>query len=41
MLTEILGHYLKVPPKTMFLGQLVATIWSCKLHLGAKYIYPT
>jgi len=29
-----LGHYLKVPPKTMFLGQLIATIWSCIVQLS-------
>ncbi|KAH0152259.1 small oligopeptide transporter, partial [Aureobasidium melanogenum] len=29
-----LGHYLKVPPKTMFMGQLVATIWSCIVQLA-------
>jgi OPT family oligopeptide transporter len=28
------GHYLKVPPKTMFMGQLVATIWSCIVQLA-------
>ncbi|KAH0254490.1 small oligopeptide transporter, partial [Aureobasidium melanogenum] len=28
-----LGHYLKVPPKTMFMGQLIATIWSCIVQL--------
>ncbi|KAI5207553.1 small oligopeptide transporter [Aureobasidium subglaciale] len=29
-----LGHYLKVPPRTMFLGQLIATIWSCIVQLA-------
>ncbi|KAG9721904.1 small oligopeptide transporter, partial [Aureobasidium melanogenum] len=29
-----LGHYLKVPPKTMFMGQLIATIWSCIVQLA-------
>lgn len=29
-----LGHYLKVPQRSMFWGQLVATIWSCLVQLA-------
>lgn len=29
-----LGHYLKIPPRPMFIGQLVATIWSCLVQLA-------
>lgn len=32
-----LGHYLKVPPRTMFLGQLVATAWSCIVTVAVYY----
>ncbi|EFE30686.1 OPT peptide transporter Mtd1, putative [Trichophyton benhamiae CBS 112371] len=28
-----LGHYMKVPPRSLFWGQLVATIWSCIVQL--------
>ena len=28
-----LGHYMKVPPRSMFWGQLVATVWSCFVQL--------
>lgn len=29
-----LGHYLKVPPRTLFWGQLVASVWSCFVQIG-------
>lgn len=41
------GHYLKLPPRTMFAGQLVATLWSvvvqvavfyCKLNHDSGYV---
>ncbi|EEB05898.2 OPT oligopeptide transporter Isp4 [Schizosaccharomyces japonicus yFS275] len=28
------GHYMKLPPKTMFWTQTVATIWSCFVQIG-------
>lgn len=28
-----LGHYMKVPPRSLFWGQLVATMWSCIVQL--------
>lgn len=32
-----LGHYLKVPPRTMFAGQLAATLWSCLVQTAVFY----
>jgi hypothetical protein len=32
-----LGHYLKLPPRTMFFGQLIATIWSCVVQVVVFY----
>lgn len=32
-----LGHYLKLPPKTMFFGQLTATVWSCLVQVAVFY----
>lgn len=29
-----LGHYMKVPPKTMFMSQTVATIWSSIVQIA-------
>jgi len=29
-----LGHYMKVPPRTMFSAQVVATIWSCFVQVA-------
>ena len=29
-----LGHYLKVPQRPMFFGQIVATVWSCFVQLA-------
>ena len=29
-----LGHYLKVPQRCLFAGQLVATIWACFVQLA-------
>ena len=29
-----LGHYMKVPPRTMFSAQVVATIWSCFVQIA-------
>ena len=29
-----LGHYMKIPPRTMFAAQTVATIWSCFVQIG-------
>ncbi|KAJ6441030.1 OPT oligopeptide transporter [Purpureocillium lavendulum] len=32
-----LGHYLKLPPRTMFFGQVVATVWSVFVQIGVFY----
>lgn len=32
-----LGHYLKVPPRTMFMAQVVATVWSTFVQVGVFY----
>ena len=32
-----LGHYLKLPPRTMFFGQLVATLWCCIVQTAVFY----
>jgi OPT family small oligopeptide transporter len=32
-----LGHYLKVPPRTMFSAQVVATVWSTFVQVGVFY----
>lgn len=32
-----LGHYLKLPPRTMFFGQLIATVWSCLVQVAVFY----
>lgn len=32
-----LGHYLKLPPRTMFWGQIVATVWSVFVQVGVFY----
>ncbi|KAL1306294.1 hypothetical protein AAFC00_004379 [Neodothiora populina] len=32
-----LGHYLKLPPRTMFFGQLIATLWSCVVQIAVFY----
>ena len=29
-----LGHYMKVPPRVIFSGQVIATIWSCFVQVG-------
>lgn len=29
-----LGHYMKVPPRTMFSAQVVATLWSCFVQIA-------
>ncbi|WPH02280.1 Hypothetical protein R9X50_00513600 [Acrodontium crateriforme] len=29
-----LGHYMHVPQRTMFMAQVIATIWSCLVQLG-------
>ncbi|KAG0236767.1 hypothetical protein BGX31_003803 [Mortierella sp. GBA43] len=29
------GHYMKIPPKVMFMAQLISTIVSCTVNLGA------
>ena len=29
-----LGHYMKIPPRVLFSGQMVATIWSCFVQVG-------
>lgn len=29
-----IGHYLKLPPRTLFFGQVVATIWSCFVQVA-------
>ncbi|MCJ1429740.1 hypothetical protein MMC29_007655 [Sticta canariensis] len=29
-----LGHYMKVPPRTMFMAQTIATIWSCFVQIA-------
>lgn len=32
-----LGHYLKLPPRTMFFGQVIATAWSSLVQVGVFY----
>lgn len=32
-----LGHYLKLPPRTMFFGQLIATFWSALVQIAVFY----
>ncbi|PNY27801.1 Sexual differentiation process protein isp4 [Tolypocladium capitatum] len=32
-----LGHYLKLPPRTMFFGQVIATIWSTFVQVAVFY----
>lgn len=32
-----LGHYLKLPPRTMFFGQLIATLWSCVVQTAVFF----
>ncbi|KAF2664976.1 small oligopeptide transporter, OPT family [Microthyrium microscopicum] len=32
-----LGHYMKVPPRTLFWGQLVASLWSCIVQVAVLY----
>jgi OPT family oligopeptide transporter len=32
-----LGHYLKLPPRTMFWGQLIATAWACIVQVAVFY----
>ncbi|KAI4153895.1 MAG: hypothetical protein LQ340_002024 [Diploschistes diacapsis] len=29
-----MGHYIKVPPRTLFAGQVVATVWSCVVQIA-------
>jgi hypothetical protein len=29
-----MGYYMKVPPRTLFFGQLVASVWSCFVQVG-------
>jgi hypothetical protein len=29
-----MGYYMKVPPQTLFWGQLIASIWSCFVQIG-------
>lgn len=29
-----LGHYMKVPPRTLFFTQTIATLWACVVELG-------
>jgi OPT family small oligopeptide transporter len=29
-----LGHYMKLPPRVMFSGQIIATVWSCFVQIG-------
>jgi hypothetical protein len=29
-----IGLYMKVPPRTLFCGQIVATFWSCLVQVG-------
>jgi OPT family oligopeptide transporter len=32
-----LGHYMKVPPRTLFWAQGVASLWSCFVQVGVLY----
>jgi hypothetical protein len=32
-----MGMYMKVPPRTMFWGQLVASLWSCFVQVGVLF----
>ena len=29
-----LGHYMKIPPRLMFSGQMIATVWSCIVQIA-------
>ena len=29
-----LGQYMKIPPRTMFMGQTIATVWACIVQVG-------
>lgn len=29
-----MGYYMKVPPRTLFFGQLIATMWACFVQIG-------
>ncbi|KAL9121181.1 MAG: hypothetical protein Q9187_002259 [Circinaria calcarea] len=29
-----LGHYMKIPPRIMFSGQIIATVWSCFVQIA-------
>lgn len=32
-----LGHYMKVPPRTLFFGQAVASLWGCLVQVAVLY----
>lgn len=32
-----MGTYMKVPPRTLFWGQLVASVWSCFVQVGVLF----
>lgn len=32
-----IGLYMKVPPRTLFCGQIVATFWSCLVQVGVLF----
>jgi hypothetical protein len=32
-----MGMYMKVPPRTLFWGQLIASLWSCLVQVGVLF----
>jgi OPT family oligopeptide transporter len=32
-----LGQYMKIPPRTLFFGQLIASLWSCFVQVAVLY----
>lgn len=33
----VLGHYMKVPPRTLFWAQGIASLWSCIVQVAVLY----
>ena len=36
-MNQKMGHYMKIPPRTLFWGQLVASVWSCFVQVGVLF----
>jgi OPT family oligopeptide transporter len=32
-----LGHYMKVPPRTVFFGQAISSLWACLVQVAVLY----